>query len=497
MTCPRWLLAAALLTLLPGAASAQLQPEPPTEIHGDGMELFYGLLVRVHGLKPVTQPDLTDPDILGDVVVVSLGSTTGLTNSLVTAERVTRAGGAALIASDTPVDLTLWFPTSAFHNTTPGVTGWELKRATGTRSRYADQPIAPFALPLNSDGGRGPAWDIFRGLRRVAMNRPSCLFLPPDRTGRWVPIAAFPEGCEWGTGRNAVVHDPDALEYPFAAARTDPHQGSRSLVLADPSVFINELMFPIGDAPETDNLKFARRVIDYLQTRDNGEKRTRLALFVNGSLVSDFRQIDQFLLPPEPPLPAPPPIRKTLLAMQDKLVDAGNQIIDRIQQNDVLNSPFRRGEAFRTLMRALLLMAAVWAVWFVLRRVWGTRQPVDVPPAVPGGLPESASGPVGVFDRRQRELLRRNNVYEPARDAVREMFTVAGASPDPGSDLPPVEITDAVRRPDTLRKALADLWRLAYGPPKALTVQQWNVLEPLFLRARRAYADGKWQFAPP
>ena len=45
-----------------------------------------------------------------------------------------------------------------------------------------------------------------------------------------------------------------------------------------------------------------------------------------------------------------------------------------------------------------------------------------------------------------------------------------------------------------LREALADLWKIAHGPPRVVTVQRWNLLEPLFERLRTAHAEGKWRF---
>jgi hypothetical protein len=99
-----------------------------------------------------------------------------------------------------------------------------------------------------------------------------------------------------------------------------------------------------------------------------------------------------------------------------------------------------------------------------------------------------------LFDRRQRELARRNNLYEPVRAAVHEMFIAAGAAPNAGPKLPKVVVSDVVRRADTLRDALRELWRIAFGRPAVVTAQHWRMLEPLFERVRQAHADGKWRF---
>jgi hypothetical protein len=214
-------------------------------------------------------------------------------------------------------------------------------------------------------------------------------------------------------------------------------------------------------------------------------------------VVTEFSTLKSLMRPQLPPIPKP-----DFGKLQDKLVDAGNQILDKLQENNTHNRlllgdrPETQGRRLRDLLLVLLVPASVWAVCFLLRRVWKARQPTDTPAPPPGGLPPPPKGARsgGVFDRRQRELARRNNVYEPVRAAVREMFLAAGATPDAGPRLPKVVISDAVRRADTLRDALRDLWKIAFGRPAVVTAQHWRVLEPLFERVHKAHADGKWRF---
>jgi hypothetical protein len=130
----------------------------------------------------------------------------------------------------------------------------------------------------------------------------------------------------------------------------------------------------------------------------------------------------------------------------------------------------------------------------MLRRVWKTRQPTDQPrPPTPTGGPPP-SGPTGIFDRREQELLRRNNVYEPARDLVRQVFAEAGAPHEPGPKPPPVRFEDTARRPARLQKAIDELWRVGYGRPAVVTVQRWQELGPQLELVRAALADGAWRF---
>ena len=51
-----------------------------------------------------------------------------------------------------------------------------------------------------------------------------------------------------------------------------------------------------------------------------------------------------------------------------------------------------------------------------------------------------------------------------------------------------------VRKPDTLRQALRDLWAVAYGRPAPVTAMRWAALEPLVPRALAAHRAGKWRF---
>ena len=81
---------------------------------------------------------------------------------------------------------------------------------------------------------------------------------------------------------------------------------------------------------------------------------------------------------------------------------------------------------------------------------------------------------------------------------IAAVFTACGdnanAPTDAGKKLPKVVISDVVSRPETLREALTDLWKIAHGPPRVVTVQRWNLLEPLFERVRQAHAEAKWRF---
>jgi hypothetical protein len=284
---------------------------------------------------------------------------------------------------------------------------------------------------------------------------------------------------------------------PFAVAGVGPDQTVRRpyrfLAMADQAVLLNRL---IAD-PTTDNLEMARRVVTFLQD-PGGVNRTRCLFVQAGEVMEHFDTAYRFATP-RPPVPpiALPPWEK----VERLLVDGANNLIDKAEENDALNrmalgpesDPDRRNRNLVGLLQGLLVAGSVWAVVFVLRRVWRARQPGDQPrPPTVGGAPKP--GPAGIFNRRQQELLRRNNLYEPVRDLLRDFFTAAGAPPDAGRHPSHLVFDGTGGKPARLRRAIDELWRIAYGRPTVVTVHQWQDLEPKFEMVRLAFEDGTWRF---
>lgn len=498
------LLAFVALAATPAAAQQPRADEPkgPT-IPADGTEVLQYLL-DLKRIKPVTAQELKNLNRLEDVIVIVLGQSNdwqgGNQSPLEWASHVMYNGGAALVAADTKVD----FPRS-FTGARARVVGQSPTRIPGTivtgtarGTLYLGQPNMPFVVPLpRPPVGDGPEWELFDGLTRIATNTPSYIQSPDPRGEFGSQLAGFPNGSfttEFGRSRNL---DPDVEFFALGGSGMNPDSKRRYrfLAIADPSVFINSMMIGSDQEVAPDNLQFAERVIKYLSEEDGRMKRTRCLLIQNGEIVERFDTVRSMM---RPPLPLP-----NIWAMQEKLTDLGNKIIDQFETNDTVNKGFvgstesERTRRFKFIMEFILAMLCIRAGWYLLKRVWIARRKPDGPSAVAGGLPSTAKGdrPAGFFDRRQRELLRRNNLFEPVRTAIRGMFVEAGVPDDAGKKLPRVVIADAVTRSDTLREALQDLWKIAYGPARVVTVQRWNLLEPIFERVRQAHADGKWRFA--
>ncbi|HEX4613621.1 MAG TPA: hypothetical protein VH092_35895 [Urbifossiella sp.] len=501
----------AVVALVPAVASAQPgfpgfpgMPPPAQSISFEGNEIFRWLLHRAD-LRPLTDTELFPrqfPPDLSDTVVIVLGRTQfGFAGSHQTSVWVTSAlhgGGAVLLADDTHATIGLDRPGGRSESVFTG------RHVLSGRPResFNGAPESPFVEPVARENNAGPVWELFGGdrpLTRVATSTPSTLAVAHDvRKREMIPVIARLPGHCFAVGHGG--RHLAAEETAFAAAITERNQFSRLpyrfLAVADPDVFSNGLLVSSDADGPTDNMEFAARAVSFLSEENGQRARTKCLLIVNGQVVKNYEELNRLLRPPTP-LPKLPPWDQ----LQPKLVDLGNQILDKIQENDVLNKmvvgpkPDEPGSWLRRLLSTLLLAVTLWAVVFLVRRVWGARSPTDLAPPPPGGRPPPPpDGFGGVFGRRGKELASRDNLLEPARAACRDLFDTVGGPPEPGPRLPKVVVSDVVRRPETLRQALRDLWAVAYGRPAPVSAARWAVIEPLIPRALAAHRDGKWRF---
>ncbi|MBX9624026.1 MAG: hypothetical protein K2X82_09475 [Gemmataceae bacterium] len=504
MTRPAVLAAAALLAL--AAAAPAQEPQPAGKgVPADGTEVFRWLL-HSREVKPITEAEFnrrTRDQNFGDLIVIVLGQSQPGRNRfdpLAFGNWVLQGGGAVLVAADGYTLFGGFLPLNQ-RGARASISGSPVY-TTDPTAGYAGQPGCPFAVPRTPPRGQAdrPEWGLFAGLDRVATNSPSALTLPTTGGEFRAVLAGFPPSARQGFGfqdQNAPL-PPGAV---LAAGGSGPHPDTgrpyRLLAVADPNVFTNDLMVPIENVPPPDNLRFANRVVSFL-VEEGAEDRRKACLFVeNGRVVEGFEDLRDYLRPPGPPISLP-----GLGQLQEKFVEIGDEVVDKLQEKDAVHRNLLSGDEaverhrVREVAGVLLGLAAGWAALLVVRRVWGARQPGNLPPPPPAGRPPPREGtrPAGVFDRRQKELLRRDDLTEPVRAAVREMFREAGAPADAGDRLPGVRVSAEVRRPDTLLDALDELWAVGFGRPGRVTARRWAALEPLFVRAKKAHADGKWSF---
>jgi hypothetical protein len=477
--------------------------DQPVAIPAGGTDLFRALLDK-EGVQPVrANENIWFND---DLIVIVIGSTDFFNRDpMDTARQAIRHGGAVLIASESSLRL-------YESDKNPNWGDRPITQITGTQiianegDCYQPDPFGvthedtPFVVPISPDerlrkGEKpGRVWNVFRGLTRLATNQSSYINeLPEYRNEFQHPLARLPKSSRtlWG----AKFNQP-----PLFAVGGDGFGqfGYSFLAVSDASVYINQMVME----PGTQNLDFALNTIEYLQGPEKHRK--RCVFFENGRIIDKFDGLRSALAKPKPRIPpeAVPNIGPIISKNQETLVKMLDARSDALQSNDFLHRTIIGGPGSERERRTVsgfldvaLVLLAVLGCSFLLRRSIAARHPTDVPPPPNTGAGAAATGPPGVFDRRQRELVRRNNLYEPVRNLMREFFESAGAPPNPGPRLPRLSIdTRAVRKPDSLRQALRDMWRIAYGPPAHISAQRWFELEPYFNRLRRAYEEGKWRF---
>ncbi len=453
----RGLVALAGFLLLAGAQAAVAKVQAPAQpLPPQGYEVFRGILA-FHGIKPLPK----NAEAGGNVLIVDFSPEAGRQPGAGAqeCEEVLAAGGSALLASDRPFD---WgdhlgggdLRTTGYTARAPSEGAW-LGRPGCPLARPLPQS---FNLALTKNGFVGDlkgAWPPLAGLGRVAANDSATLVCARKGPHLGDAVAGFPAAtADRDTGRRF----PAAHALMWAGARD-----RRLLVAADPSLFSNQMMLAADDdGRPTDNFEFADRLVRWL-ARDGQIEFCRFR--EAGWVVEKF---DDVPLTPTPPLPDIS-IDPWNPKLQGELTDLANEALDKIQRDDVINR--RLADRLPRILRgAALALAALLAV--LLFRKW-MRGPAPAGGARVDPLPDAP----GRADKLAAYLA--------------AMFAAAGVEVRPGP-LPQLERG----APRTLRKDLAILWATASGADRAeLTQARWAQLRPRIERARRLYAEGRWQFA--
>ena len=315
----RWAATFLLVALASGPVSAQGPPAPPVLIPRDGTEIFRWLFHRAE-IKPLTEQeflasfDRNRPRHVErehDLIVVILGEIHGTAlhpNPMVYAKWATSQGGAALIATDSPVNFTQTFGKFGINVPPPVEVDGRIVLGGDPNDCYRGRPECPYVVPITPPiRATEPEWELFAGLSRVATNTASYISL--DARAKLAefrhPLAGYPTG--------STIQQPGARKrvsqnQVFAVGGSGPHpengagDGFRFLALADPSVFINGMMVPGDPQWPTDNLRFASRVVSYLAEENEPvpRRRTRCLFIQNGQVVNSFDDLNRYLRPPTP-----------------------------------------------------------------------------------------------------------------------------------------------------------------------------------------------------
>jgi hypothetical protein len=436
-----------LLLLLLFATPAPAQRARLTPF-GQGTHAFRVVLHRAH-LTPITSEEQFREELDDHperILVISFGRSDWQAQSALTFRTVEQDGAAFLFASD---QRSVWrFPDQ------PTIDGRFVTLDPDSPKAYRGSTDCPFVEPLPRKN-----CPVFTGLTRVATNRPSFL----ESFHRNFLLARLPEECE-------VQGVQFANPRPFAEGGL--WGKGRYLVLADHSVFINDMMLP----PDNDNFDLAQNAVSWLS--EDG-KRDRVYFMDDGVLVTDFN-VPVKEVPP-PPLPS-----------EADLVKMFNKTVDGLEREDFVHRRFSRAVpptfTLQFLTVALTVLLICCGVGYGVIQLLRSRHPVD--PQVPimatalaGVVPAQA-----VIDQRQRSTLAEDNFWEAAHGLARQFFDSAHVGPAE----PRLDGEGARSRRGTVRR----LWQFARSTPRRVSAREFERVVRDVDDLKAALANGTLRFLP-
>jgi hypothetical protein len=341
--------------------------------------------------------------------------------------------------------------------------------AKSDRFCYQGYKECPFVLPVEAD-----STGLFEDLHAwVATNRAGFLRSHPAATGISLHVAAiFPPGCS----SSRAEHPLEKVGFRLPFAVTGKWGDGRVLVLADHSVFINNMMLQ----RDTGNADFTFNCLDWL--REGRVRRDRCLFYDDGQIVDDFNV----------PVRIPPP---ELPSIPDPVAFA-DQLIAGLEDENMHNRMLLDLIDFRDLVKwtALILTGAlmVYGVHRIVRS--RHRQDAGAPLLAPtlARLTPASSG----LAARKQALLAEGNLWQPAQTLARDFFESAlGASAAQYQTLPHFDIKENWLTRRALQKLIEHLWRLAYGStPERVTSTAFAHLAVQVDNLHTALAEGNLRF---
>jgi hypothetical protein len=343
--------------------------------------------------------------------------------------------------------------------------------------------------PLIKETKRGHP--VFRGHRLgIATNRPSFLVVnpsPQSSNTRLSVIAELPPECRKTAGLGSSQSPLGPRETGVAAESEivgDGRVPSRLLVLADHSVFIDEMMLQ----RDNDNFDFAFNCIEWLTGTDAG-RRTRVLFMDQGQVHTDFDLPFPRLPLPDPPLPS-----------EAEMVTAVNQWIAEMERKNLFNRlayellPEGLGRPLAYLLTVVLVAYAVYRL--------GKSRSAREPFTAAGGLaPALLATVMDPMRQRHRSMLRTGNLWEAARALARQSLETAGAgqiAPGPAGPLcPRITVYGPWWRRWRLRRHVDRLWAIGFGTaPQSVSPRHFARLAQQVKVVTQAAADGSLRLEP-
>ncbi|HVS37063.1 MAG TPA: hypothetical protein VMS17_15995 [Gemmataceae bacterium] len=476
---------AAVGLLLLAAASAPAQQPPNTAPSFEflkGTQAFRRILYDSRkelfgsdfkGLR--TLQELDDPQHTLLIVFGDLGEANWLQQMPIGLAQFVQNGGALFLATDKPLG-----PAEA---AVLQLTGFRVSGdsmvCTDGGSCYRGMEHFPW-LKLPNGGDRTLFHGLVvddKGISRVATNAPS--FLQPDnpfaprRTPRlgFLPAQCRPEG--------AGIASPDPL--PFGVGGDVGGQGGRILLLADHSIFINEMIMQT----DNDNLNFSYNCLKWAA---GGPQRSKVLFIEDGRINATFDV----------------PLREMPDELAQRLLDFLGAFLER-KARDLGPALEQKARLFDSELAQwcydngtspyclLLIFAAVWFVVYGCWKVgWKARYRTDLQGPLLAMALYRVAPTETVAEQRRLAQIRGDNVWEQARDTARQWLEQTGATG--GSTPPSVVIRGGWLQRWRLAGRVRRMWRLAFGPPVRVRLSQLPRLAREAKELQAAFADGTIQF---
>lgn len=391
-------------------------------------------------------------------------------------ETFVRKGGAALLASDRAVK------DDSAREQVLAVAGVTISGETQHNAveRYHEMNFCPRIRPVPG-GGLGLFANVGfdgRGEHYVYTNVPSKLVW-----GRFPggvrPVAMFPHGTfgeqpRWQPGP------------PLFAVGGDLGEG-RVFVMADHSVFINQMMLP----HDTHNVEFSYNLVRWLK---DGQ-RDRVLFLEDGTVQTKLDiPMKSIAIPPEEAV-------KMLFARRNEILVEAEHVLTRLEDENAFNNRLlsaleNAGLRPNRLVRLLLLLGTLIGVLYLVYRIGiraRFRHDTSVPllvPALGKGLSEEP-----LIEQRQQILLQSGNLREPAAILIRRWFARLGVDATLEAE-PKFEARGDWLERWWLVRRLRQLWRLAAGrsSSRVTPAELWRLQRDLDA-LRSQWERGKWRTA--
>lgn len=350
-------------------------------------------------------------------------------------------------------------------------------------SRYRGLEFCPFLKP--PDGAADAV--LFRDLREqgglstVATNVPSYLEPVDPFNGDRLPLLAWLPGLCGPEGTNQTAEG----RYLFGAGGDVGGNGGRVLLLADHSLFINEMLMQ----QDNGNVEFVYNCLKWMV--DDGKRPRSKILFVEDGKINSKFDVPLKEVPDEL-------LNRILDFVANRLETAARRKTEDLEERvrsfderewfiDNNVSPYKVLQVLVIVLAVLVVLYGCWKVG------WKARYRSDLQGPLLASVLHRLVPSETVAEQRRLAQVRGNNLWEPAHDLARQCL--AAVSARPGAAPPPVAVRGGWMRRWTTASRIKRLWRLAYGPPVRVPLNEWRRLLREVQTLKGAFADGtvQWQ----